>query len=175
MQDANPQQLFEQVQQVAADLEALKKRVDSPPTHYHNGFDSNQISWVDIYQKRLHVVHTVQSTNAATSTFYSTFLIVPAPALIIGFQEVHQTAGTDASAVTLDLEKLTGTTAPGSGVSALSSTISLKATASTVQTATITSTNANRTLAAGDRLALKTSGTLTAVANVTTLTTLQLI
>lgn len=155
-----------------ADIGDLRSQMG---THYHGGYDSSRINWADIYQRVLYVAHTVYGADAATATNYSTFWIAPAACLLTAFQEVHQTAGTDASAVTLDLEKLTGTTAPGSGVSMLSSTLSLKATASTVQKATVTTTNANRTLAAGDRVALKETGTLTAVANVSVIALFQLI
>lgn len=156
-------------------MTAVQKQLGLPPSHYHTGFDSNKISWYDLDQKRLFVQHTIPGVQAATGTNYSTFFIVPMPCLVVGFREVHSTAGSDGGAVTLDLEKLTGTTAPDSGVSALASTLSLKATANTVQTATITATAANKTLAIGDRLALKDGGTLTAVASVTTLLTLQLL
>lgn len=156
-------------------VQALEKQGEMPPDHYHNGFDSNIVSWYDIGQKALFVHHTLPGIMPATAGYYSVFLIVPMACLIIGFKEVHSTAGSDAGAVTLDLEKLTGTTAAGSGVSALASTLSLKATANTVQTATLTGTATNRTLAAGHRMALKLTGTPTAVANVSTLLTLQLI
>lgn len=153
----------------------MQKQLADPPTHYHNGFDSNILSWFDIGQKQLYVHHTIQGVSAATAGYYGVFLIVPAPGLIVGFKEVHSTAGTDGGAVTLDLEKLTGTTAAGSGVTALNSTLSLKAAANTVQTATITFTSANKTLAGGDRLALKLTGTPTSLATVSVLLTLQLI
>lgn len=144
-------------------------------THYHGGYDSSQVNWAVIAQRILYVPFTIYGADAATAANYSTFWVAPAACLLLSFQEAHATAGTDGSAVTLDLEKLTGTTAPGSGSSMLSTTLSLKATANTVQTATVTPTNANKTLAAGDRVALKKGGTLTSVANVTTQTLFQLI
>jgi hypothetical protein len=90
---------------------------------------------------------------------------------------VHKTAGSDGSAVTLDLEKLTGTTAPGSGVTMLGATIDLKGTANTAKTATLaTGSNLpNLSLAAGNRCALKLAGTPTSLANVTTLLEFQLV
>ena len=160
---------------VEASIAGIQKQLDLPPTHYHNGFDSNKISWFDIDQRRLHVHWTIPGIQAATATNYGVFFIVPLISLVVGFQEVHQTAGSDAGTVSLMLEKLTGTTAPDSGSSVLSAALSLKATANTVQTGTITSTSANKTMAIGDRLCLKDAGTLTAVANVTVLLTLQLL
>ena len=159
----------------------LSKRVDgivknpSLPDHFHNGFDVSRINFSDIYQRKVWVHHTVVGTAAATLTNYGVFYIVPFACVLTKFQEVHQIAGVDAGAVTLMLEKLTGTTAPDSGVDMLSSTLSLKATANTVQTGTITTTLANRTLAAGDRLCMEDAGTLTAVTNVTVSVELQLI
>lgn len=165
----------EQIAKLQQDVTALQKQGELPPDHYHNGFDSNILSWFDIGQKTLFIRHTVYGADAATAADYSVFFIVPAPAVITAFSEVHTTAGTDVGAVTLDLEKLTGTTAPGSGVSALNATLSLKATANTVQNATVTLTASNRTLAKSDRIALKLTGTPTSLANVSTLMTLQLI
>ena len=137
------------------------------PDHFHNGFDVSRINYSDIYQKKFYVYHTIEGTAAATATNYGTFFIVPFTCVLTKFQEVHQTAGTDAGNVTLTLEKLTGTTAPDSGSVVLETALSLKATINSVQTATLTTTNANRNLAIGDRLCLKDTGTLTAVANVT--------
>lgn len=153
----------------------LEKQAALPPSHYHNGFDSNKISWIDLDQKILYMGYTLEGATPATAANYGVFLIVPAPCLVTAFREVHATAGTDVGAVTLDLEKLSGTTAPGSGSTALNATLSLKATANTVQAATITSTGLNKTLAAGDRLALKLTGTPTSVAGVSILLALQLL
>ena len=145
------------------------------PDHQHNGYDASKINWVDIYQKKFYVNHTIYGTAAATAANYGTFYIVPFSCVLIGFKEVHQTAGNDVGAVSVTLEKLTGTTAPDSGAVMLSSVLSLKATANTVQTGTITTTLANRTLSAGDRLCLKDAGTLTNVANVSVLVELIMI
>ncbi len=112
------------------------------------------------------VVETLQGAAAATAANYGIFFIAPFACEVVSVREVHTTAGTDAGAVTLDVEKLTGTTAPDSGVSVLSATINLKGTANTVQAPALTGTTANKQLAAGDRLALKDAGALTAVAGV---------
>lgn len=145
------------------------------PDHFHNRYDASPINFIDIYQKKVWVQHTVYGTDAATATNYGVFYIVPAACYITKFQEVHQTAGSDGGAVTVTLEKLTGTTALDSGTDVLASVLSLKATANTVQTGTLTSTLGARTLAAGNRLALKDAGVLTAVANVTVLIELVII
>lgn len=167
------------------DLEAIKnlqKQIDELreslgvviPNHIHNGLDSSRIFFSDIVQRKIWVHHTIAGTAAATGTNYGVFFIVPVACSLTKFQEVHQTAGSDAGAVTVTLEKLTGTTAPDSGTEMLASTLSLKATANTVQSGTLAALQTTLQLAAGDRLCLKDSGTLTAVVNVTTLTELQL-
>lgn len=79
-------------------------------------------------------------------------------------QEVHSVAG--AASSTLDVKKCTGTTAPASGTSVLSSTFALDSTANTVVSKTLgsglTATQADRRLTTGDRLALDWTGTVTA-------------
>jgi len=169
------EQVQKQYEDLAARMASVEKQLSMPPSHFHNGFDSNNISWVDIASKKIYVQHTIIDVAAATAANYGVFWIIPAPMLLVRVREVHQTAGTDAGAVTLTLEKLTGTQAPDSGVSMLSGTINLKGTANTVVTPTVTTTNANKTLAIGDRLCMKDAGVLTSVANVTILAELQMI
>lgn len=116
------------------------------------------------------IKHIVNDTDAATAAKYGQFWIAPFSCNIVEVKEVHSTAGTDVGAVTLNVEKLTGTTAEGAGVSVLSSTFDLKGTTNTVVTktpsSTATSNVLHRYLEIGDRLALLTSGTLTSVNNV---------
>lgn len=117
----------------------------------------------------------VPDTDSATAAKYGVFFVAPFPCALVSVSEVHATAGTDGGAVTLDVEKLTGTTAKGSGISMLSSTFNLKSTANTVVKKDLISGIAvissvagtlDRALATGERVALKTSGTLTAVNDV---------
>jgi len=160
-------------------IKKLTERVDAleeqaaMPTHYHNGFDSNQVNWADLYQKKIWVHHTVVGTAAATATNYGVFLIVPMSCLVTKIQEVHMTLGTDAGAVSLNIEKLTGTRALDEGSAMLSTAFDLKASINVVRTGTLTTTPSIRSLARGDRLALDDAGTLTAVANVTISVELQ--
>lgn len=86
-------------------------------------------------------------------------------------QEVHETLGTDGSAVTLDVVKCTTTQAAASGTTMLASTFNLKATINTVVTKSrsnggITTTAANRRLLVGNRIALKFGGTTTSLTGV---------
>lgn len=64
---------------------------------------------------------------------------------------------------TLSIEKLTGTTAPGSGIALLTGAISLAGTANTVNSGSLTATAADLVLAAGDRIGLVLGGTLTSL------------
>lgn len=165
-------------QQQYTDLERrLKKLEQDPPLkeHQHNAFDSTRVEYSDLNRKIFYVSHTLFGTTAATAGNYGVFLIVPIACVVTKFQEVHQVAGSDASAVTLQLEKMTGTEAPGSGDNVLSTALSLKATANTVQTGVLTTTLANKSLKAGDRLGLKDAGTLTAVDTVTVLVELMVL
>ena len=77
---------------------------------------------------------------------------------------VTLTLGTDAGAVTGSVEKLTGTQAPGAGVTVLSATANLKGANNTVQSPALSATAANLLLATGDRVGFVLSGTATAVA-----------
>lgn len=148
----------------------------TPPLqdHFHNGFDASPVQFADIARKKIWVHHTIVGTAAATAGNYAVFFIAPFDCTLTEFKEVHQTAGGDVGAVTLTLEKLTGTQALDAGAAMLQSTINLKATANTVQTGTLTDTLSNRALKRGDRLALDDAGTLTDVANVTVYAELQI-
>lgn len=105
-------------------------------------------------------------TQAQTAANYGPMFIAPFPCVLIKVQERHAAAGTDASAVTLDVEKIPSGTAKGSGSTMLASTIDLKATAATVQNGSLIKTASSKTLAVGDSVGIKTSGTLTALKDV---------
>ena len=161
-------------------LSELEKTVDllvkKPvlPDHYHNKIDSSPVFWADLASRKVYIHHTIAGLAAATATNYGVFFIAPFPCYLSLLKEVHQTAGSDGGAVTLTLEKLTGTQALDAGTAMLSTTLSLKATADTVQTGTISPTLTSINLASGDRIAMKDAGTLTSVANVTVLLELTL-
>ncbi len=162
----NPEEMENQI---VAINKWIKDQKENPtlPDHFHDGFDSSYIQYLNVQNKLIYVPHTIIGTAAATATNYGVFYIVPIACTIISVQEVHQTAGTNGSAVTVGIEKLSGTEALGSGDSVLASELSLKATINSVQTGTLSSTLANRSLVAGDRLALEDTGVLTDVAGVT--------
>jgi len=156
-------------------IDDLKKEVEFLKTnklindHQHTGFDFSRVIWSDISTKKIYIPYTLKGADAATAANYGTIFICPIPCVVTGFKEIHQVAGSDAGAVTLTIEKLTGTTAPDSGSVILSAALSLKATANTLQNGVITSTASSRTLAIGDRICLKDAGTLTNVSNVSIL------
>lgn len=158
-----------------ARVTALEREAANFKLHNHNKYNSNAIKEDDIILQTIRRWHVLPGTSPATSSNFGVFFIADGPCVVTTFWEVHKTAGTDGSAVTLQLEKLTGTTAPGSGTTLLTSAISLRATANTVQKGTIVGTATSRTLASGDRLALKLSGTPTSLADVCILLEVQLI
>ena len=99
--------------------------------------------------------------------------IAPFACRIKSVTEIHKTAGNHSAAVTAYVEKLTGTTAVGSGVSVMSGTFNLKGTANTLQTATLATVHPRNDglsqdifLAAGDRLALVVTGNTQTLAGV---------
>jgi len=82
--------------------------------------------------------------------------------------EVHETAGSDGGAVTLDVVKLTGTTAIASGATMLQTPFNLKSTARVIvrknrSQGGLTTSVANRWVTRGDRIGLNFTGTTTAL------------
>lgn len=108
----------------------------------------------------------IEDTRAATAANYGVFFVAPISCELIEAWESHATAGSDASAVTLTVEKLTSGQALDAGVTTLTSTFNLKGTANTPQRVKASTTATDRFLKPGDRLALDDAGTLTAVAHV---------
>lgn len=143
------------------------------PNHEHNGIDSPQVSFDNIADRTLPIPVVIQDTSAATAANYGVFWTAPFPCYVVGFTETHKTAGSDAGAVTLQLEKLNSGEALDAGDTLLSTALSLKTTANTPQEGTLVTTIATRQLATGDRLALKDAGTLTAVAHVVCVVTVR--
>lgn len=88
-------------------------------------------------------------TPAATN---QVFFIATRACRIQSLVQVHSTAAGGVS--TLTVTKDTGTTAPGAGTVVQTGSFNLNATANTVQTATLSTTVATITMAAGDRLSV---------------------
>ena len=130
---------------------------------------------LDVISKRiikniiiLPITVKLKGTDAATAGNYGKFFVNSSDLtlIVVAISEVHGTAGSHGSAVTLQIERLQGTEALGSGDALLSSTFNLKGTADTVQHGTLISNSQLLVLEKWDRLALKDAGTLTAVADV---------
>jgi hypothetical protein len=81
---------------------------------------------------------------------------------VVSIKEVHGTAGGAGAAVVA--KKCTGTQAASAGAALHTGSIDLTATANTVITPTLTATAADLVLAAGDRVALDFSGTISPLA-----------
>lgn len=97
--------------------------------------------------------------------------IAPFACKLIRAQEAHSVVGGASAAV--DVKKCTGTTAPASGTTMLASAFDLTAAINTTVDKTLSSTTADLTLAAGDRVAFDFSGTLTGLVGSVTLTFVQ--
>lgn len=139
--------------------------VSQVPFHTHNGADSQQIAFGSLTGRFEFINETLVGATAATAANYGVFWIAPYKCMFIGVTEAHQTAGSDGSAVTVQLEHLTGTVASGSGTSLLLAGFNMKAAVNTVQTATLA--NIPKTyfnFAKGDRLGLVLTGTPTSIA-----------
>lgn len=118
------------------------------------------------------VITIAYPTNAAilTSGNVAAF-IADGDYELVSVQEVHETLGTDGSAVTLDVVKATSTTTIANGTSMLASTFSLKATINTVvekaiSNAGLATSQATRQIAKGNRVGIKLGGVLTSVTGV---------
>ncbi len=135
---------------------------------------SNGTNWVPI--DRVFVSYRQQPNGELAD---ESFFIAPRACKVIAVKAVHSTAGTDGSAVSLQVTKDTSTDAPGAGTNILTNNtnvgFNLKSTANTVQSGTLTATAATLALAAGDRLSVDFAGVLTTLAGVVVTVELQLI
>lgn len=116
---------------------------------------------------------SVPGTSAATSTNYPFIITARYPMEVTYISEKHETAGSDVGTVTLDIVKVADGSAISTGSSVLLTAFNLKAAANTLieksGTALVTTTVRGvgyRQIQQKDSFALKTSGTLTAVAGV---------
>ena len=102
--------------------------------------------------------------SAAAETVDTWLFVADTDYEIVSIKLIPRVAGSDGSAVTADIMKASGTTAPASGTTVLSAvdSFNLKGTADTLQTGTLAASQATRRLAANDRLGVNFTGTLTA-------------
>jgi hypothetical protein len=140
--------------------------VAQTPFHTHNGADSQRVSFSNLTDRLTLQTITLAGITPATAGNYGMFFIAPFPVRFVSAAEVHATAGTDGSAVTVQIEKLTSTTVPGSGTVLLLAGFNMKGAINTVQYGTLAAASKKTFyLLKGDRLALKLTGTPTAIAN----------
>lgn len=107
--------------------------------------------------------------NAALLTLPNVGMwIADADAEIVFAAEIHETLGTNGSAVTLDIVKAADGTALSGGTSLLASTFNLKATINTTQQRSLSAGTlaTDRIIYAGQHLGLNFSGTFTALTGV---------
>jgi len=129
------------------------------------------IKWEDIVSKDgFYITYVVPGSSLLSSTYFGMFFTAYWPCEVVGVSETHAVAGTDGGAVTLQLERLKPGVAAGAGEDILITAFDLKSTANTpveqsgfdfVRTPSTVDGWQPRQLDAGDRIALKTSGTLT--------------
>lgn len=140
--------------------------VSQPPFHAHTGADSSKINFNNLKNRNEFLNIVIQGTSAATTGNYGVIFIAPYTCMFIGATEVHQALGTG-GACTVQIEKLVGTTASGSGTALLSTGFDLAAAINTTQTGKLAFAASNTFgLNKGDRLGLVITGTPTSVAQV---------
>ena len=111
--------------------------------------------------------YLVATHYIASSVADVQFYTAPVKCEVVAIREVQAVAGDDGSAVTGTIRRCQGTEAATAGDDLLGTTkINLKGTALTEQAPALTSTTANLTLEAGNRLSLDVTGTTTALAGV---------
>lgn len=151
----------EQIENAMENSSAVNQfSVSDIPYHTHEGTASPNVSFQNLINRNevLHVI--IPGSSAATAANYGVFFIAPYPCVFVNAMEVHGAVGGTNAA--LQVEKLTGATASGSGTPLLMSAFDLTATANTVQTRSMGKlVNSVFNLATGDRLGLTTTGTLT--------------
>jgi hypothetical protein len=113
--------------------------------------------------------------NQITAPATAVFFIADRAYKVADLREVHAALGTDAGTVTINVTKDTGTQAPGAGTTVMNGTFNAKAAINTPQVAVLAALAATLTLAAGDRLSIKYTGVLTALAGVSLSGQLELV
>ena len=106
------------------------------------------------------VNHALAGAAAATAANYGSFWVAPAKCVV---DSIVYSFSANSSSGTVEVEKVPSATAQGSGTNLQTATVSTGSGANTNQTATLSGTVATVELAAGDRLALEDSGTLTSL------------
>lgn len=127
---------------------------NSPPGPLNEGQVLRKFGWA--------IGKELQSTLPATSGNYGVIFCAPFACEV---RAVLATWKTASSSGTLQVERLQGTTAPGSGDDMIKTAIDTSGTADTVNVKTGTDLNSNRVLDQFDRIGLVSGGTLTNLAD----------
>jgi hypothetical protein len=152
---------------VEQELKRIEERINE---HQHQAVDGTTPLWQTCF-----IQETLPGTTAQTSGNYKVFFTASFPCFVTGITEVHGTA--NGGACTLQVERLTGTTAAGSGTNLLTTAFDLNATADTTQFGGLrggAKLIAQTGLNLGDRLALKiASGSVSGIVNLNVTVQLQ--
>jgi len=131
--------------------------------------DSNPFSGADFEASE----SLVLNANCVTQSIY----ICTRPLILTSAQYSHAVAGSDAGAVNIQLTKDVPGTAPGAGTTLLinnsNAGFNAKGTANTPISGALVASDASLTFAAGDRISIRFTGTLTALAGVTVTASLR--
>lgn len=111
------------------------------PYHTHNGADSQKVDFKDLQNRNEFLNINLMGFQGQTSNNWGVIFTAPYACNIIGATEVHQTAESTSTTMTVQIEKLTGTQASGSGTSLLLNPFNLKAAANTIQTGILNTTS----------------------------------
>lgn len=135
--------------------------------HTHNGSDSPVVSFKNLTNRILILTPIIIGSSAATNSNYGVFFTAPFTCMFTDATEVHSVKGTDGSAVTLQIEKLTGIQATGAGINLLGIPFDLKGIINTAQISILAVLSQKTfTLNKGDRLGLSLTGTPTSLSQV---------
>lgn len=126
----------------------------------------NQIDGTLSLGRSFFVTVNLPTTQPQTAANYGIFFTATRPCFVKAISEKHTVAGTDAGAVTLNIERLQGTTVLDSGTTMLLTAFNLKGIAYTTQRGVMNRIKTTSALQIGDSLALKDSGVLTTLQGV---------
>ncbi len=159
----DPQEIQSQIDKSSAEDQY---GVANTPLHAHNGTDSLRVSFSNLRDRVQLVQMQLPGSAPATAANYCAFFVAPFKMQFTGAALTFGTKGSDGSAVTMQIERLTGVTASGSGTNLLGTAFNLKGSNNTTQYGTFAKlTQGTFVLNKGDRLGAVLTGTPTALAN----------
>jgi hypothetical protein len=123
--------------------------------HTHTGTDMPQVEYENILRTpNIVVTVVVDGEDAQAQANYDKFYIAPYQCEVTAISEVHSEAEATTDPYTMQVQRLQGTEATGSGDNLLTTAFDLTGTAETVVSGTLVGTNV-RILNKDDRLALR--------------------